>query len=163
MADQRVNPGPEKGANRAARHHDARDFRALRFAEHLGQQRNADDDLGSGADAGEEAIQTEIEQADRKPLHRGEKAIEPDAEHQRPHPADIVGQNAKNEPTGGPAEQAGHDQEAAIFADLGHLLRRQQPGRGKPQQLTERRLQHQREQPEIGRIERPAQPYHQKH
>jgi hypothetical protein len=78
-------------------------------------------------------------------------------------PADIIGQNAEDEPTGGPAEQAGHDQEAAIFADLGHLLRRQHPGRGKPQQVTERRLQHQREQPEIGRIERPAEPYHHKH
>ena len=66
------------------------------------------------------------------------------------------GQNAEDEPAGGPAEQAGHDQETAIFADLGHLLRRQHPGRGKPQQVTERRLQHQREQPEIGRIERPA-------
>jgi hypothetical protein len=34
-------------------YHDARDFRALRFAERLGQQRNADDDLGAGADAGD--------------------------------------------------------------------------------------------------------------
>src|SRR5262249_4129080 len=70
---------------------------------------------GAGADPGKEAIQTEIEQADRKPLHRGEEAVERDAEHQRPHPADIVSQNAEDEPAGGPAEQTGHDRRPPHF------------------------------------------------
>ena len=92
----------------------------MRLAKGLGKQRNPDHQLGPGAESGDEAVDSKVEDALRKPLQRSEDAVERDAEGERAHPADIIGDDAEREAAEGPAQEPGHAEQSAIFADLGH-------------------------------------------
>src|SRR6266481_7932926 len=109
------------------------------------------DDLGPGADPGEETIDRKIDRRLRQPLQPGEDAVDQDAQRQGSNPADIVGDDAEGEAAERPAEQTDRAEEPADTADLGD---RRLPA----QELGQRRAQHQRKQTEIGGIERPARP-----
>lgn len=78
-----------------AGHHDAEDLGTVDLGEGLGHQWDADDDLGSGADSGKEAIDPKLEGRVRQPLQPGEDAVYQDAERQGSHPADIVRDDAE--------------------------------------------------------------------
>jgi hypothetical protein len=54
--------------HRPAGHHDTEDLSAVNLGEGLGHQRDADDDFGSGANPGEEAIDPKLEGRVRQSL-----------------------------------------------------------------------------------------------
>ena len=155
MADQVIDLRRQQCADRAAGHHDAENAGAVALGEHLGDERDADDDLGAGADPGEKAENAELQRGLRQTLQRGEHAEDQDAERQRADPADIVGDDAEGEAAEGPAQQPRGADQAADPPDI---------GRGRVRhQLLQRRLQNQRIEAEIGRIQRPAGPHDEEH
>ena len=147
--DVAVDPGAEECAQCAAGHHEAGDLGTVRFAQGLGEQRNADHQFGSGAEAGDEAIDGEVPDAMRQALQSGEHAVEQDAGSQCPHAADIVGVDTEYESADGPAQQSHHAEDAAVTAEL-------REGGIAAQQFGECGAQHQRVQAEVRCIQRPA-------
>ena len=127
----------------------------MRLLERLGQERNADHQLGAGADTGEEAVDREIPNPVRQALHCGKDGVDGDAVGQCPDPADIIGDHTEQEAAKGPAEQAGHAQKPAGPADLGH-------GRVAAEKFGHRRAQYQRVKPKIRRVQCPAEPDYEK-
>jgi len=115
----------------------------------FGEQRDPDHQFGAGAEPGDKSVDRKVENALREALQCGENAVEGNAEGERAHPADIVGEDAEQKPAESPTQQPGHAEEAAIFADIGQW-------RIAAEQFRHCRLQHQRVQPEIGGVERPA-------
>src|ERR1700745_1780746 len=88
------------------------------IGESLGHQRYADNDLGAGADTGEETADDENHRPLGEALQRSEYRHHHDAKGQRADSADIVADNTETETSQGPAEQAGHAQQPADAADL---------------------------------------------
>ncbi len=128
----------------------------MRFGKGLRDQRDPDDDLGSGADPGEKAVNAELERRMRQSLEPGEDAVDEDTERQRAYPADIVGDDPEHEAAERPAEQPDGADNSADSADIGNArLPAQQLGQGRPK--------HERKQPEIGCVERPAGPRDKEH
>ncbi len=128
----------------------------MALGERLRHQGNADYDFGAGAEAGEEAEDAKLERGLGEALAGGEDAEHQDAEGERPNPADIVGHHAEQEAAERPAEQPDHAEIAADLAELGHRRRA-------AEQFGQRRPQHDREQVEVGGVERPADPGNEKH
>ena len=95
-ADQSIGPGTEERAERAACHHDSGDLGAMRLAQRLGEQWNADHEFRAGAEAGDETVEGEIPDSVRQALQRREDAIDHDAGGQCAHAADIVGVDAED-------------------------------------------------------------------
>ena len=56
-ADQSIGPGAEERAERAACHHEAGDLGAMRLAQRLGEQWNADHQFRACAEAGDETVE----------------------------------------------------------------------------------------------------------
>jgi len=67
-ADQRVNLAADDAPHRPAGHHDTEHLSAVDLGEGFGHQRDADDDFGSRADPGEEAIDPKFEGRVRQSL-----------------------------------------------------------------------------------------------
>ena len=150
-SDKRVNLAPDDAPHRAASHHDAEDLGAIGFGKGLRHQRDADNDLGSGADPREKAIDPQIERRLRQPLKPGEDAVDHNAERQGAHPADVVGDDAESKTAQRPAEQPDGAEDPTDSADIGNA-------RLSTQQLRQCRAQYQREQAKISGVERPARP-----
>ena len=122
----------------------------------LRDQGDADCRLGARADAGEKAEHPKLQRGLRQALAGGEQAEQQDAERQGADTAKVVRDNAKPEAADRPSQQAGHGKIAPKAADL--------RGRRVPaQQVRHRGAQHEREQAEIRRVQRPAQPGDQEH
>ena len=88
------------------------------IGERLGHQRYADNDLGAGADTGEEPADAENYRPLREALQRSEHGHHHDAEGQRADSADIVADDTETKTSQGPAEQAGHAPQPTDAADL---------------------------------------------
>ena len=126
----------------------------MRLGEGLGNQRDADDDLGAGAEAGEKAEEAELKGL-RETLQGGEHAEHQDAERQRAHPADIVGDDAEMKPPNAQPSSPAMLKKPPTRPISASVACRQQLGQCRPQ--------HQREQAEIGSVERPAGPHNDEH
>src|SRR5438552_10517145 len=95
--------------------------------------------------------QAELPNLLREPLQCGEDAVDQDAERQRAHPAEIVGDDAEKEAAERPAQEADRGQQAADRGDLGHRrAAAEQLGQGLAQDKPIKR--------EIGDVEGPAGP-----
>ena len=70
-------------------------------------------------DPGEKAENAELERRLRQTLQRGEHAEDQDAERQRAHPADIIGDDAEREAAERPAQQPRRADEPADPPDIG--------------------------------------------
>ena len=68
MADQVIDLRRHQCADCAAGHHDAENAGAVVLGERLGDERDADDDLGAGPDPGEEAENAELQRRLRHAL-----------------------------------------------------------------------------------------------
>ena len=100
--------------------------------------------------------QAELPNLLREPLQCGEDAVDQDAERQRAHPAEIVGDDAEKEAADRPTQEADRGQEAADRADLRHRRRA-------AEQLGQGLAQYEAVEREVGDVERPPRPRDEEH
>ena len=81
-ADDLVDLSGDQRADRAAGHHDAEDAGPVRLGKGFSHERNADDDLGAGADSGQEAENAELRRSLREALQCCEDAEDQDTQRQ---------------------------------------------------------------------------------
>jgi hypothetical protein len=103
----------------AAGHHRRGDLRPVRLGQRLRKQRNSDHQLGAGAEPGDKPVDRKVENALREALQRRENAVNRNAEGERAHAADIVGEDTEQEAAESPTQQPRHAEQPAIFADIG--------------------------------------------
>src|SRR5436309_148368 len=77
----------------------------------FGEQRDPDHRFGAGAEPDDKPVNRKIENALREALQCGENAIERNAQGERTHPADIVGEDAEQKPDKSPTQQPRHAEE----------------------------------------------------
>jgi len=155
-ADPIVDIGGEQIAKASAGHHKAEDLSPVRLGKSFGDQRDRDHQLRARAEPGDEAKQAELPNLLREPLQCGEEAVDQDAERQRAHPAEIVGDDAEKEAPERPAQEADRGQQATDRADLCHC-------RAAAEQLGQGLAQNKPIKREIGDVEGPAGPSHEQH
>src|SRR5262249_4405815 len=97
-ADPAVDDRAKQRAKAAAGHHKAEDFGALGFGKGLSDKRDGDHHLGAGAEPGDKAEHAELPDVLSNALQRSENAVDQDRQRQCAHPAEVVGDDAEEEP-----------------------------------------------------------------
>ena len=96
VADGRERLEPAEGERPGAVGHD------------LGHQRDAHGELAADAQAGQEAVEGEVPEADREGAQAGEDRVEQDRQQHRLDAADPVAQDAEDEAADRPADHEDH-------------------------------------------------------
>ncbi len=96
----------------------------------------------------------------RRGGHAGEHSVNQDAENQRLRPSEMVRQHAEQDAANGPADQKNRENDSAIPADD---LGSGGSAAGCAQEVVQRRLQDERVDGGVHRIEHPGKPRDEEH
>ena len=121
---------------------------------HFGDQRDADRELASDAEAGEEAVGRKIPHAGREDAQAGERGVAEDADQHGFHAADAVAQDAEQNASDGPADHENGGRVAGVGGDEAGGIR---VARVDVEQFQHRGAAGQREELLVHGVEQPAE------